>query len=173
MPQGSASTIAELQSGPSSSIAPTPATHEETAKVRQFYHPFLADSNASATPSRLAETSIKGPVPDLTASELPEKEIKAQQSGMLKRSDMPNTLNVPAQNTSDVLHDAPKQLPIKEGMALDSSFNMTQSPQTHYPVIKAEDIPQAPHSPPTLNQYEHPEINRLGVNGHSERYGVL
>ena len=172
MPQGSASTITELQSGPSSSIAPTPVTLEEASKVRPIYHPLIADSSTSATPSKIVETPSQGPMLDSTTLELPDKEIKAQQSDMMERSDASINLNVPAQNISGPSHDASKQLPIK-GIALSSSSNVITSPRTHNPVIKSEDPSQASHSSPALNHYEHPDTNRLGMNGHPERFGVL
>ena len=173
VPQGSASTIAEPQSGPNSSIAPTPATHEEATRTGRLHQTFPADSSTYATPSRMIETPIATPLPDSMASELVNEEIKAQQSGMLEHPDAPSSFNNPAQSTSEILHDAPKQLPAKEGISLSSSSNVTMSPRTHYPVIKAEDPTQTSHSSPTLNHYENPDISRLGMNGHPERFGVL
>ncbi len=171
--QGSASTIAELQSGPSSSMAPTPATGEQAVKSGRLNQSFLADSTSSTTPSRIVETPINGAISGPIAPELPSHKLKSLLSGTPDRPGVSSSLNNPSQNMSK---DAPKPLPLQEDIPLISPSHLPHlptSPQTQYLVIKAEDTSQPPQRSPALNRYEPPESTRIAANGHHERFSML
>lgn len=167
--QGSASTIAEPQSGPSSSMAPTPVTGERIVKSAGLNQAFLADIKSSTTLSRLSETPNKGPMSGSKAPELPNDKFNALPSGMSERSGASSSLDNPSHNISK---DASKPLPLKEGMPLRSPSNFPTSSQIQYPVIKAEESSRPPRRSPVPNHYEPPDSNGIAANGHQERFGV-
>ncbi len=166
---GSASTIAEPQSGPSSSMAPTPVTGEHMVKSGRLNQAFLADSKLSTTPSRLIEKPTKGPMSGSIGPELPNDKFHALPFGISERSGASSSLNNPLQN---VPKDAPKPLSSKEGMPLSSPSNFPTSSQIQYPVIKDEESSRPPRRSPALNHYEPPDSREIATNGHQERLGV-
>lgn len=166
---GSASTIAEPQSGPSSSMAPTPITGEQMVKSGRLSQAFLADSKSSTTPSRLIEKPSKGPMSGSIGPELPNDKFHALPFGITERSGASSSLKNPSQN---VPKDIPKLLPLKEGMPLSSPSNLPTSLQIQYPVIKDEESTRPPRRSPALNHYEPPDSRETATNGQQERLGV-
>ena len=134
-PHGSASTIAEPQSGPNSSIVQTPATGE-ASKAGQSGRKFgMSESIVDSTPSRV----MNGGLLDSTPAYLDSSSAKA---GNKKSPSLPKAKSIDSQ-TPSVL---PKPLPFMHTGGSAPGFR-TSTP-ARYPVIGAEDATVgSPHSP--------------------------
>ena len=131
---GSASTIAEPQSGPNSSIAQTPATGEASRAGQSGRKFGTSESIVDSTPSRVLNGGLLE-----TPAHLDSSSAKA---GNKKSPSLPRAKSIDGQ-TPSVL---PKPLPFMHTGGSAPGFR-TSTP-AHYPVIGAEEANVgSPHSP--------------------------
>ena len=169
--QGSASTVAEPQSGPGSSTGPTPATDERTGRVSQVARPSMTETTSAAPPSRLVETPSISHTPGSLLAEVRTERAKDSESSTVGVSEASSGLGAPGQDVSRISHDL-KSSVSNSGITLSSPTNPPSSSQTRYAVVKAGDTSQLPHPSPTLVDHEHRSSNRIPANGNQERFGI-
>lgn len=159
-PQGSVSTIAEPQSGPSSSMAATPATGEP-AKLRQLDQRHTASDKATdTTPSRTTGGSIEFVASNLTQPDATVNKGKATEPSKIEKVYSPalgrSSQEAPTPNA------LPKPLPFSHTAGSSSTTGNRVSTPGRYPVIKAEDASQLPRHSSMPHQYNAlPEVNTV------------
>ena len=143
-PHGSASTIPDPQSGPRSSIAPTPATGE-------LQRERLVDSNKSILEQRIV---------DMTPSRLPEAAAEssattpAQIEGsshhhVIKMGQIRSNSSMKSTERDDATQNAlPKALPY-----IPTANQPRTSPPNRFPVVKSEESHHISRRSPVTNQY--------------------
>lgn len=154
-PQGSASTIAESQSGPSSSMAATPATGEVVRPGQVDQRQAIADKLIDSTPSRTTGASIEF--------------MPSHDKGKTAESSRTDKNNSPALGRlAQEVHTPnalPKPLPFF-ATGGSTTGNRASTPG-RYPVIKAEDASQLPRHSSMPHQYNVPpavpsgQVNRF------------
>lgn len=159
-PQGSASTIAEPQSGPNSSMAPTPATGEASETVQAGRNPEMSERIADSTPSRVANGSLLDSSPaNLALQDSSRAKVETKDSPSL-----PGNISMDGQ-TSGAL---PKPLPFMHTGG--STPGIRASTPIRYPVVKAEDanvgsrhssIPHQLHGPAPVSTASKGQMNRF------------
>lgn len=125
-PHGSASTIAEPESGPNSSIAPTPATGEASKRAHSGRQ---SESVMESTPSRV----VNGSLLDSTPANPALQDSPRTNAGKRNSPSLPRNMLIDSQ-TPNVL---PKPLPFMHTGGSIPGFR-TSTP-VRYPIIKAED----------------------------------
>ncbi|CAF9937790.1 MAG: hypothetical protein ALECFALPRED_007392 [Alectoria fallacina] len=137
-PQGSASTIAEPQSGPSPSMAPTPATGEASNPVQSGRNSKMNERSVDSTPSRV----VNGGLLDSTPANLALQDSSRAKADKRSSPSLLRNMSINSQTPSAV----PKPLPF---IHTDSSApGIRTSTPSRYPVIKAEDANvRSRHSP--------------------------
>lgn len=156
----SASTIAEPQSGPSSSMAPTPATGEASKLLQSGRHSEMSDRIVDSSPSRVVDGTLLDSTPANLAlqSSSKAKAEKRESPSLLKNKSIdsltPSTL--------------PKPLPFMHTGGLTPGIR-TSTP-IRYPVIKAEDPKVGSRHSPIPHQFHGAAAVSTASNGQMNRF---
>lgn len=161
--QGSASTVAEPQSGPSSSMAPTPATGEAS---RPGQHPRvvseMSESIVDSTPSRV----VNGSLLDSTPAKLALQDGSRARADKSSASTLHGIMSMDGQTPSAL----PKPLPFMH-TAGSTPGNRTSTP-VRYPVIKAEDANVGSRHSPMPHQFAGAKPVGTASNGQLNRFAA-
>lgn len=166
-PQGSASTIAEPQSGPSSSMAATPATGEVAKLGKVEQRQAIGDKFIDSTPSRVKEAPMELTPPDVSQL-IGVNKGKAIDPSKIERHYSPTVGRMPQEaHTSNVL---PKPLPFMSTGGPSSINGNRASTPVRYPVIKAEDGGQIPRHSSMPHQYHTASVVSTVPSGQMNRF---
>lgn len=157
--QGSASTIAEPPSEPSSSVNPTPATSEQPKISDSLHNAASRDHLVDATPSRVVGLPFERTT-DTPLSEAPSHHTKAPATSKVEQPTPSIIRNAPVRDSHGP-SALPKPLPFTHGSR--------SSTPTRFPV-KMEDSLGARHSP-ISHQINGPPPVSTAANGHANRFG--
>ena len=150
-PQGSASTIAEPQSGPNSSMAPTPATGEAARLVQSDLHRAVGDNFVDSTPSKIMGGPSEAPPMSQSLPEATTDKGKAPQ--VSKSPSLSRQISQDAHTPSAAIA---KPLPFMHTGGSSSTPGIRASTPVRYPVIKSEDASQLSRRSPLPHQYHQP-----------------
>lgn len=142
-PQGSASTIAEPQSGPNSSMAPTPATGEAPRPVQSGRDTEMSESIVDSTPSRV----VNGSLLDSTPANLALQDSSRAKADKKISPSLLKNMSIDSQTPSAL----PKPLPFMHTGG--STPGIRTSTPVRYPVIKAEDAKVGSRNSPISHQF--------------------
>ena len=160
--QGSASTIAEIQSGPNSSIAPTPLTAEQGAQVSTIHN----GGGIHSTPIKQSELPNDNDIPISNARDHtngPMKHHSAHQQGRIaSHSKKPHLYG------GGPSHSVPVEQP-PSAFYTDKS---TPSSPPRFPTVKAEEPTHGMHQSPLSHSYQTPTPVSTGARGPVHRFGA-
>ncbi|KAL9069800.1 MAG: hypothetical protein Q9161_005259 [Pseudevernia consocians] len=161
-PQGSASTIAEPQSGPNSSMAPTPATGETSKPVQAGRKPEMSESIGDSTPSRV----VNGRLLDMTPANLALQDSSSAKAEKRSSPSIPRNLSIDSQTTNAL----PKPLPFMHTGGITPG--MRTSTPVRYPIIKAEDANVGSRHSPIPHQFHGAAPVSTASNGQMNRFAA-
>ncbi|KAF6236549.1 hypothetical protein HO173_005330 [Letharia columbiana] len=161
-PRGSASTIAEPQSGPSSSMAPTPATGEASKLVQSGRNPEMSEIIVDSTPSRV----VNGSLLDSTPANLAMQESSRAKATKKDLPSLPKNMSTDSQTPSAL----PKPLPFMHTGG--SAPGIRTSTPVRYPVVKAEDATVGSRHSPIPHQFHGAAPVSTASNGQMNRFAA-
>ena len=170
-PQGSASTIAEPQSGPNSSMVPTTATGEPETLAQLGKTPLLGGILIDSTPSRMARGSVEAIPAAMTLLETATDNGGEPQSNIpdhRQSSSVPENISRETQASIAL----PKPLPFMQSGSSSSKLNVQTSSPARYPTIKAEDTSYISRHSPVSHQYHVPAPVSAMPGGELNRFIV-
>lgn len=161
-PQGSTSTIAEPQSGPNSSMAPTPATGEASKPLHSGRNSKISEGILDSTPSRI----VNGSLLDSTPASLALQDNSRARAERKSSPSLHRNMAMDGQTPSAL----PKPLPFMHtGGSIPGSRTSTP---VRYPIIKAEDANIGSRHSPIPHQFHGAATVSTASNGQMERFAT-
>ena len=164
--QGSASTIAEPHSGPSSSMAPTPATGEASRVPQSDQYRRLGDKLVHSTPSKVLGGFIEATLGNSTVSGLAIDKGKGPQPDKPEPSQSPSSQRNKSQE-AQTPNLIPKPLPFMHTGGSSTTLGVRSSTPVRYPAVKAEEASQHQRRSPMPHQYHAPATVTAVASGQS------
>ena len=158
--QGSASTIAETQSGPNSSVVPTPLTGEQGAQESASHN----GGGIHSTPIKQPELPIDKDVPISNARNHTTGPMKHH--SILQQSHISRKPQVYAAGPSH-------SIPVEQPSSTLYSKKSTPSSPPRFPTVKAEEPTHGIHQSPLNHSYQTPTPVSTGANGQIRRFGAV
>ena len=159
-PQGSASTIAEAQSGLDSSIAPTPAAGEASKSAHSGRDLEMRESVVESTPTR----RINGSLVDFSPANVAVRDGSRAKADTKSSPSLPRNMSTDSQTPNAL----PKPLPFMHTGG--STLGIRTSTPVRYPIIKAEDANGASLHSPIPHQFHGPAAVSTASNGQLNRF---
>lgn len=159
-PHGSASTIAEAQSGPDSSLAPTPAAGEASKSAHSGRDLEMRENVVDSTPTR----RMNGSLVDLSLANAAVRDGSRAKTDTKSSPSLPRNMSTDSQTPNAL----PKPLPFIH-IGGSTLGNRTSTPG-RYPIIKAEDANGASLHSPIPHHFHGPAAVSIASNGQLNRF---
>lgn len=169
---GSASTIADLHSGPTSSVAPTPMTGEKAAPAAEHYLGTQSDNRVTSTPSKRGTLLPESATPTLAAhGSVGGEKIKPYSLGTGMQQRASSTLRNPARR-NEPLSDLSRPTRLADTSNAPLGTDASTSTPMKYSIVKAEDSPHSSRQTPSLQFHHTPLTANTPLKGQVDRIGA-
>lgn len=160
--QGSVSTIAETQSGPNLSMAPTPLTAEQGTRVSKIHNG-----------GGIHSTPIKPPEQP-NDNDVPVSDVRDHATGPMKHHSAHQPGHIATHSKKSHVYGAgpSHSVPVEQRPSAFYTKKSTPSSPSRFPTVKAEEPTHGMHQSPLSHAYQTPTPVSTGAHGQVHRFGA-